>query len=160
MKTHFLSLVAADQYRRDNYGVLLTSELQVRFVGRGIHNPHHLHSLDVWSNKVRQDYSGQAEAYKDPMGHLTADRESFLFSPHANVISSRPGKPAEVAPEAFEIGDVVVLDVHGYPIGAFEVEARRGYNPHLVRVDIESSASVQHFIETGHYLRPGDAIES
>lgn len=146
-----IDLTREQDYRRDNYGVLLTSKSRYDVVGKGVHNPHHRHSIDVWENQMRDDYEGQAEAYKDPMGRPTVDRYSFLLSPHASVISDRP---TDRAPDggAIEMGGLVQLKIEGFGIGWFQVMHRPSHDPHLVPVDIATSASRQFYIDSGEYL--------
>lgn len=139
-------------YRRDTYGVLLTSKTRHRVTGRGVHNPHHDHTLDVWENKMRDDYEGQAEAYKDPRGGTTERRYSFLLSPHANVISARPLPEETTLGDPIEMGGVVQVSIEGFGIGWFQVMAKPLQNPHLIPVDIATSASRQFYIDSGEYL--------
>lgn len=156
-----INLDPADAYRRENYGVLLTSQTTHRFTGRGIHNPSFSHCLDVWTNKVHPDpeLRSSAKPYRDPHGHSTDQGFSFLWSAQASVISL---SPIARAPEGvtLQLGVVVTPLVHGYPLGDFQIRARRGYDPHLVQVDTASSASCQHFIDTGDYLTPEEVAES
>lgn len=154
MTTHTIALVPADDYRRETYGVLLTSATQHDFTGRGIHNPHHRHTLDVWECRPANDGSG---SLRDPRGGNTSEPYAYLFSPHANVISAHPGKPVAMGP-ALRLGDVVRLTVHGFYLGEIQIRAKSLDNPHGVLVDTASSASRQHFIETGFYLRPGEEV--
>jgi hypothetical protein len=157
MSRHIINLVPEDKYRRETYGIPLVSETQHDFAGRGIHNRHHRHSLDVWDNIVRPDPNGSGQMI-DPHGQVTSERYSYSFSPHANVISAHRGAQPVMGSE-LRLGDVVILQVHGYEIGLFQVRARALHNPHLVRIDEASSASRQHFIETGDYLTPDEVAE-
>ena len=136
-------------YRRDNYGVLLTSKTRHRVTGRGVHKPHHDHTLDVWENKMRDDYEGQAEAYKDPRGGFTEHRYSFLLSPHANVIALNPIDDGLTEGETITLGEIVQVSIEGFGIGWFQVFARPLHDPHLVPVDIATSARRQHYIDSG-----------
>lgn len=156
MTTYTLDLVAADDYRRATYGVVLTSATQHDFTGRGIHNRHHRHSLDVWANKPADDDSGRL---KDPRGGLTDEPYSFLWSPHAIVISAHGGVNPAMGPTLM-LGDVLVLNVHGYVIGEIQCRARAHDNPHGVLVDTADPISRQHYIDTGLYLTPAEVQEA
>lgn len=147
-----IDLRRESDYRRDTYGVLLTSKTRHRVTGRGVHNPHHDHTLDVWENKMRDDYAGQAEAYKDPRGGFTEARYSFLLSPHANVIALNPIDDGLEQGDDIALRDIVQVTIEGFSIGWFQVFAKPLQNPHLVPVDISTSASRQFFIDSGEYL--------
>jgi hypothetical protein len=118
-----INLVAADRDKRDFYGIILVSETEHRFTGRGIHNPHHSHVLQVW------DTQGRAT---DPMGNLPTTRYYYLWAPRANVISAHPGANAPQG-ETLHLGDLVTLEVAGYEIGEFEIGAQPHHNPHLIQ---------------------------
>lgn len=147
-----IDLRRESDYQRDNYGILLTSKTSHRVTGRGVHNPHHDHVLKVWENKMRDDYEGQAEAYKDPRGDFTERRYSFLLSPQANVISARPIATGFEPGGSITLGEIIQVSIEGFGIGWFQVFAGRLQNPHLVPVDIATSASSQCYIDTGEYL--------
>jgi hypothetical protein len=157
MAEHTVDLVPAGAYWRDAYGILLESETMHDFTGRGIHNPHHRHTLQVWENKPANDGSGLLKS-PDGSGN-TSEPYTFLWSPSANVISAHPGEPVKQGP-TLALGDVVTLKVHGYVIGQIQCRARSLHNPHGVLVDTASSASRQHFIDTGRYLTPAEAQEA
>lgn len=147
-----IDLRRESDYRRESYGVLLTSRTRHRVTGRGVHNPHHDHVVDVWENKMRDDYEGQAEAYKDPRGGFTERPYSFLLSPQASVIALNPIDDGLTQGDDLELGGIVRLTIEGFPIGWFQIMTERLQNPHLVPVDVETSASRQFYIDSGEYL--------
>lgn len=149
-----IHLQPADANSR-SYGILMESTTRHAFGGRGIHNPSFDHRLDVWVNRRRDDYAGQAEAFRDPQGRMTAEPYSYLWKPEAVVIGLNPA-PRPERGLGLALGDVVTLLIHGYSLGDFQIRARRTYDPHMVPVDTSSSASRQHYIETGDYLSPGE----
>lgn len=145
-----IDLRRESDYRRDSYGILLTSKTRHRIPGA--YNANHDHTLDVWENKVRDDYEGQAEVYKDPRGGFTERRYSFLLAPHANVIALHPLAEDTALGDDLELGGVVQVTIEGFSIGWFQVMAKRFHNPVLIPVDISTSASRQHYIDSGEYL--------
>ena len=149
-----VNLVPGEPYYRDAYGIILKSETEHVFAGRGVHNNGLDHVLQVWDNTVRpaKDGSGQMT---DPSGFRTTERYSFLWSAQATVIALHPQARAPRG-ESLTLGDLVVLQISGYEIGEFQCRAHSLHNPHLVRVDTASSASRQHYIDTGEYLSPGE----
>jgi len=155
MTTYSLDLVPASDYDRASYGILLTSATQHDFTGRGIHNPHHRHTLQVWDNSRRPNREAEGaagQAYLDPQHQPTDQRYSFRWSPHANVISLHQVDVLPAVGPTLRLGDVLTLNIHGYVIGEIQCRARSLQNPHGVLVDTASSASRQHFIETGEYI--------
>ena len=145
-----IDLTRAAEHRREHYGILLTGRTEHRFVGPGIHNPHHRHQLDVWENRP-EFADGRAECYLDPKGKPTANRYSFLFSAQASVISATPVAVPDVG-EDLSLGEPVQLTIEGFSIGWFQIKAERYHDPHLVPVDVSTSASRQYYIDTGDYL--------
>jgi hypothetical protein len=145
-----VNLVPGEAYYRDAYGIVLKSETEHVFAGRGIHNNGLGHVLQVWDNSVRpsQDGSGQLV---DPSGNATSERYSYLWSAQASVIALHP-QARDPRGESLTLGDLVVLQISGYEIGEFQCRARSLHNPHMVKVDTSSSASRQHYIDTGEYL--------
>ena len=137
-------------YRRETYGVLLTSKTRHRIPGS--YNANHDHVLDVWENKVRDDYEGQADTYKDPRGGFTHRRYSFLLAPGANVIALNPLPEDTTRGDDIELNGVVQVTIEGFSIGWFQVMGKRFNNPFLIPVDISTSASRQYYIDTGEYL--------
>jgi hypothetical protein len=134
MTTTTVNLVPASKYERETYGILLVSETEHDFVGRGIHNRHHGHILQVWENKPLYIGDEAERFYRDPRGGTTPERFSYLWSPQAVVISAHPGKNVEQG-EPLALGDTVTVAVHGYPLGDFTVAARSLHNPHLERIE-------------------------
>lgn len=147
-----IDLRPASDYRRKHYGVLLESTTEHDVTGRGVHNRHHPHVVDVWQNKQRPDYSGQAEAYSDPRGGTTDQPYTFLLKARAVVIALNGPGPEQEPGETLALGDVVRLTVHGFSLGWFQIMNRPLHDPHLVPIDISTSASRQHYIDTGEYL--------
>lgn len=145
-----VDLEPASEYRRKSYGVLMQSVTEHDFSGPRIHNRHHGHRLDVWENRLEYR-DGRERCFLDPNGHGTAERYSYLWSAQATVISARPLKRTPQG-ETLRVGDVVTLKIHGYVLGDFQVRALPLHDPHMVKVDTSSSASSQHYIETGEYL--------
>jgi len=147
-----IDLKPASDYRREQYGVLLESVTRHNVTSRGVHNPSHQHRVDVWQNKMRDDYEGQAEAYRDPRSGFTSSPYSFLLTAQASVISAhRVGEP-DPEGEVLELGGIVRLTIHGFSIGWFQILNRPLHDPHLVPVDISTSASRQYYIDSGEYL--------
>lgn len=146
-----IDLIEADA-NRQSYGILMVSATDHDFTGRGIHNRHHTHTLQVWQNKANPGAEGGARCFMSPHGTPTSDRYSFEWSPNATVIALRQIGPRPTIGEALQLGDVVDLRVHGYSLGTFQCRARPLHNPHMVKVDTSSSASRQHYIDTGEYL--------
>lgn len=145
-----IDLKAASDYRRSNYGVLLESTTQHSVVGRGVHNRHHPHRLDVWANKA--DIVEGKPCFIDPRNRPTEQPYSFLLSAQAVVISARRiGDEVEEGPD-LAIGEVVRVTVHGLSLGWFQIRAQQLRDPILEPVDISTSASRQHYIDTGEYL--------
>lgn len=143
-----INLTAGNEYRRNNYGILLVSETVHDIVGPRVHNPYSAHRLDVWENRPSVAHPG---IVVDPRGKQTTEPYTYLLSAQATVISAhRTAQPVE-GPELC-LGQVVVLKVHGYSLGHFQIRALPLHDPHLVKIDHESSASVQHYIDTGDYL--------
>lgn len=150
---HEINLIPTDAYRRDTYGVILESESRHTVTGRGVHNPGYDHRIDVWENRPARDGSG---GLVDPHGKRTEDTYSYLLKACATVITAR----REVRPPqgpTLKIGDVVRLKISGYSIGEYQIRAKMLHDPHLTLVDTASSASRQHFIDTGEYLAPGES---
>jgi len=145
-----INLVPGEAYYRDAYGIILTSETEHVFAGRGVHNNGLNHVLQVWDNAARPSQDGSG-LLVDPTGKSTAERYSFLWSAQASVISSTPQARAPRG-ESLTLGDLVVLQISGFEIGTFQCRAQSLHNPHLVKVDTVSSASRQHYIETGEYI--------
>lgn len=147
-----IDLHHAGDSRRDNYGILLTSDTRHRVTGHGVHNPDHDHVVYVWENKIRDDYEGQAAAYRDPRGGFTERPYSFLLRPRANVIALNPIDDGLRQGPDLWLGGIVRLTIEGFPIGWFQVMAEPLHDPHLVPVDIETSASRQFYLDSGEYL--------
>lgn len=145
-----VDLVEADANRK-SYGILMVSATDHDFTGRGIHNRHHTHTLQVWENRL-EFADGRAACYLDPQGLPSEERYSFLWSPNATVIALRQVGPVRTIGQSLALGDVVTLKVHGYDLGDFQCRARSLHNPHMVKVDTAGSASRQHYIDTGDYL--------
>ncbi len=153
---HRVNMIPGDTYRAETYGIILVSETEHYFTGRGVHNPHHSHSLEVWEHRrPADDGSGRL---LDPFNTPTSESHTFAWSPHATVISASP-RPLPLRGDTLQIGDVVEVFVSGYPIGTFQVWAPSLHNPRLREVDIVAPCSVQHYIETGAFLSPAEAVE-
>ena len=145
-----IDLTAASDYQREHYGVLLESVTQHSVTGKGVHNRSHPHTVDVWANRL-EFADGRAECYLDPRGRATEAPYSFLLKAQAVVISiNKIDRPAQG--DTLAIGDIVRLTVHGFSIGWFQIMALPLHDPHLVPVDVSTSASRQHYIDTGEYL--------
>lgn len=130
-----IELVPEGEYRRETYSIPLVSATVHDFVGRGIHNPHHRHQLSVWDN-ARRSGLPNGTPFVDPQGDPTGDRYSYLWTPHANVISAHPAlRDNDPVGPALQLGEVVVLTIHGYELGEFEIRANSLRNPHMVRVE-------------------------
>lgn len=136
-----IELAPATEYRRDTYGVMLTSATVHMFTGTRVHNPHHTHTLDVWDNSVRTIVGEhpdcgadcQGPTYVDPSGQNTTERYSYVFNPNATVLSAHPGTPTPYGAE-LSIGDTVELTLHGVVIATIVIAAKSLDNPHGVRV--------------------------
>jgi len=145
-----VNLVAeTSTYYRDQYGILLVSETEHVFSGPGIHNQGTPHVLQVWDNTARPA-KGLGKLVS-PTGDLTSERYSFLWSPQVTIIAIQP-QESRPRRESLTLGDLVVLEILGFEIGEFQVRARSLHNPHMVKVDTSSSASRQHYIDTGEYI--------
>jgi len=145
-----VDLVEGDPYYRDSYGIVLVSETQHTFAGRGVHNQGLRHVLQVWDNTVRPAKDGSGLLI-GPRGENTSDRYSFRWSPQMTIIALQPHPQGTQGP-ALTLGDLVTLRILGFEIGTFQCRAKPFDNPHMVKVDTSSSASRQHYIDTGEYL--------
>lgn len=133
---------------RTGYGITHRSVGTVRMTGKGIHNPSHAHTLNVWDNTGRPNlHNGQPVrfvgqygkteggngAYMCPNGRATDSALSLLFSAEATVISAhRSGFERPATPVTLALGDTVtVADTDGNVIGRFTVAAKPLHNPHL-----------------------------
>lgn len=154
MKHITIALQPAEAYYL-SYGILLESTTHHMFSGLGVHNPSFDHRLQVWQNRPANDGSGRL---RDPHGRTTDQAYSYLWTAVPSVIATQTEVPRSRG-VSLEIGDVVDLQIHGYVIGTFQVRSRTAYDPHLVLVDTASSASRQHYIETGCYLTPDELKE-
>lgn len=143
-----IDLTRAAEHRREHYGVLLSS--RTVHIMEGVHNSGYRHQLDVWENRI-EFADGREKCYLDPMGRATASRYSFLLAAQASVISLVQLAGPEQG-ENLTVGDVVNLTIEGFSIGWFQIMARPLHDPHLIPVDISTSASRQHYIDTGEYL--------
>jgi hypothetical protein len=150
---HIIDLVEADS---NDYGILLQSKTVHRFVGKGVHNPSFDHLLQVWQNRPSRARGADLNRVVDPHGRPTNEFYSYMFSAIPSVISLVPRGPQPEHGVTLELGAVVTLRIHGYVIGIFQVRAQVAHDPHLVLIDMESSASRQHYIDTGYYLSPGE----
>lgn len=125
-----INLIPASDYKRETYGIVLVSETEHRFTGRGIHNPHHGHVLQVWNNAKREQADG---TFLDPHNRPTPMLHSFEWAPEALVIAAHPVFRRQ-AGESLVLGDHVELYVHGFRIDEYVVEARPLHDPHLTPV--------------------------
>jgi len=135
-----IALVPTSDYRRDTYGVVLTSATEHYFAGSRVHNPHHAHRLDVWDNALRRFPDG---TYTDPNGHTTTQRYSYDWSPQATVISAHR-VDAATRGETLHVGEVVELTIHGYSIGHFAIGAAPLHDPHLTPVTVLTDLRALH----------------
>jgi len=94
---------APASFRKD-YGLLYRSG-KYRMHGRGLHNPHHPHVVEVWSNTGRPDGFG---GYIDPSGKSTTDEISVLISAKSVVIDGRTRLTYE---GDLTIGDEIEVDL-------------------------------------------------
>lgn len=157
MKRITVDLKDAGDYRRDNYGVLMESVTRHTVTGKGVHNRGYNHRVDIWENRPSRARDADPSVIVDPHGNPTAERYSYLLKAEAGVIAAHPyerePQGADLAP-----GDVLTLRIYGYDLGDFQIRVTRAFHdPELVLVDTASSASVQHYIDTGDYLTPAEA---
>lgn len=109
---HTIAMKPASDYRRSNYGVLLESETRHPVAGRGFHNPHHHHTIEVWENRRGTD----------PFGKPTDQAHTILMNAQASCISAHPQAPVSYG-ETLRVGDRVQLEVGGFPIGEYVIQA-------------------------------------
>lgn len=124
---------AGESYRNATYGIVLQSVTEHVFDGRGIHNRHFRHLLQVWDNIDREQEDG---TYMDPMLEPTTERYSYMWSAQAGVISSAPIMSRALG-ESLHLGDSVELRLEdsGYVIGTFKIHAKPHHDPHMVKYD-------------------------
>jgi len=126
-----IEMTSADPYRLKNYGVLLESVARYSVAGRGFHNPHHNHTIEVWFNREGQDPHGRPTPGDQPY--------TVLMSAKASVISTMKNTNV-YGDETLHIGDAVDLYAGDYLIGKYVIEARPLCDPYLVpRVEEKSS---------------------
>jgi hypothetical protein len=129
-----VDLLPAGDYRRDQYGVLLVSHTEHDVKGRGVHNPHHPHQIEVWENRPGKFRGADPDVLVSPVDNQPTDEQyTVLLSPRAVVISAHPGEQTPQGATLY-LGDVVELAIHGYVIGTYRIDARPHHNPHLTRV--------------------------
>ncbi len=124
-----ISMITAAQWCTENYGVLLVSETYHDVTGRGVHNRHFPHKVEVWANR----------GGTDPHGHQTDAPYSVLLSAKSIAIVANPNMRDKTPyGESLVIGDEVDLAINGYVFGTYRVTAQLLSDPVLVPVADES----------------------
>jgi hypothetical protein len=130
LKTITIEVQPAGDYWRDNYGILLESASVHAASGRGFHNPSFNHVVQVWENRPAKGGPHKGEVVT-PDGKLTDETHTVCLKAQPTVISAHPGEPLKYGP-ALSVGTRVRLEVGGYPIGEYVVQARQLADPILV----------------------------
>lgn len=132
MTTHRINLRPDADDRRDSYGVLLVSEQVHRVTGRGVHNPHHNHEIQVWENRPSKARGADPDVKVTPYGDPTEEDYTFTTSAQATVISAHRLGNERTEGDTLAIGDVLELAVNGYVLGRFVLTAKSLHDPILV----------------------------
>lgn len=150
MTTHVIRMVAASENRR-SYGITHRSANVYQMTGRGLHNRHAPHRVQVWDNTGRpntepdrwNDHSGKPGPgqYLDPFGKGTDSPVTVTTSAEATAITSNGTNTGTVASgqvyasDALTVGDYAVLL---YPDGStsdpYQITAQFLADPRLVPV--------------------------
>jgi hypothetical protein len=117
-----IDLKPADDYRRDNYGVLLESETLHTMSGRGVHNRSFNHEIQVWENRPSKVTVADPDQLVTPHGQPTEERYHFQTKAVPTVLTAWKEERQEQGP-GLAVGDQVELYVQGFSIGTFTVTA-------------------------------------
>lgn len=118
-----IDLIPTGDYRRNTYGVILQSKTVHQITGRGVHNRHFDHRLDVWMNANGID----------PKGKPTTEDLSFLWSAQPSVISTQRLAGPEQG-EVLALEEVVVLRIGERELGRYRITHQMHHDPHMVKV--------------------------
>jgi hypothetical protein len=123
-----IKLRPASDYRRKEYGVLFESEGTYSVTGKGVHNRHFPHRVEIWTSRPSKVPAHEG-AWRAPTGALVDGPElSFVLNAESMAICANPAMntPADVG--ALAIGDTVELE--GF--GRFVVTAKPLHDPTLI----------------------------
>ena len=134
-------LMPASEYRREHYGLMFESVLEYDVRGKGVHNRHHPHKVQMWENRPNRD-----GVVVTPSGTPTDELHTFVLDAQSVVISSTPSAlpPALLHGDDLAIGDVVTLvavddsvadDWKVQALGRFAIESRFLADPILIPLD-------------------------
>lgn len=112
---------------RQHYGIRLVSETEHKVTGRGVHNPSHMHTVEVWEN------GAWGNPDTDPRGLPFTEPYTYLMSPQSITISTMVTEPVAEG-ETLALGQVVELQRNGRTLGMFRIDADPLHNPHLTAV--------------------------